>query len=121
MLFTGFLNDSDLRKLFELSETTLYLYKESSNWPEGITYSQKYEKPTIVTKIESFSEILRPQDAIFIESGNEAALGKAIYELATNNDLRSRLGKSIKETGLKLTWTKTTSQIIQTYDKVLTE
>lgn len=119
VIFTGFLEDFEVHEMFKMAESTLCIYKSSSNWPESITYSQKYGKPTIVTKIDSFCEILNENDAIFVDPNNTEELSEAIFRLANDEKLRQQLGIKFKELAEENTWNKIAEKLWKTYDELL--
>lgn len=103
LLFTGYLNDEDLRTY--LSRASLVVINKHVNQQNTYCFSTKLGeymaagKPIIITRVgEAMNWLKNGIDAVFIEPEDTQALKQAIKELFLNAEQRSSLGDNARIT-----------------------
>ena len=120
IFFTGFLDDDEVNILFNMSEIVVYPYAPSCSFSYAVLHAIHHNKPTIVTNINTFKEVLQENDALFIEPNNEKQLADAIFKIATNSDLRTQLRLQMKSISGNYSWQKTAAKYMKIYEELAT-
>lgn len=118
VIFTGFLDNDEVKILFDISEVTLYIYKPSATGTMAIHHAIQNHKAIIASDIDNFNEILGYEDALFIEPDNETQLIDAILKIANNPDLRIQLEQRMKKISGFYSWEKTANSYWKVYEKI---
>jgi len=115
--FTGYISENDIDILFDLAEMVLFVYRPMSSISTAISYAIQHRKPSIVTNIDTFREILGNDSAIFIEPDNEQELADAILSLSKNLERKKSLQNQIKNVSERFTWKKAGEKHLVFYEK----
>lgn len=91
VFFLGYLNQEDIEIIFDMAEFVLYIYRPTAGSSGAIFNALHHSKPCILSKSETFLEIMSEDDALFIDYGNANQLSEAIITMASNQTLRLEL------------------------------
>jgi len=77
--------------------------------------------PVLATPIGNMAEIMEDgKHALFVEPDNEQALAEGLLRLAGDEELRTRLGKNLKELAqAEWSWDKIARQTVDFYEKII--
>lgn len=119
VIFTGFLDDDEVKILFNMAESVLYLYNPSVSGTYAVLHAIHHNKPTILTNVDTFNGLIGKNAALFIESNDELELANAILKLATNSDLRNNLTEQMKLISNNCTLEKTAFQYMNLFENLI--
>jgi glycosyltransferase involved in cell wall biosynthesis len=119
-LVLRFVTVEQLENYYQASDILVYPYSAvttSGALMTGIGFG----KAIIATALPAFQEILcHEKNSLLVECGNEEGLSAALLRLAMDEDLRSRLARSLNATNNSLqSWKEIAEQTIQCYENVL--
>ena len=118
VVFTGFIDDDEVEILFELAEMALFLYKPSNIGSTAIHNAITHRVPIIVSNVDSFTQFMDKNDAIFIDPDSISQLSEAIIKLEKNSDLKVKLRERMKGLAKKYSWENTVTQYMKAYEKL---
>jgi len=118
IIFMGFLDEDELNSLFKISEIVLYPYLPSSAASIGIIHSMYHQKPIIVSNIDTFNEIFKKNEAVFVEPKNEREIANAIILLANDPILRKSLQEKMEKISIDYSWEKIADRLIGLYEEI---
>ena len=95
----------------------LFLYLPSAAGSGAIHFAVQHGIPVIVSRVDSFTEVLNAQEAMFVEPENKDQLGEAILKLASDEKLRNSLQQRLKATSNR-TWRIVAEEYLTLYEKV---
>lgn len=76
--------------------------------------------PIVASDIHGFKNVVqRNVQALLVEPRNPMALAAALYRLATDPDLRSRMGDAGRQKAPEYSWERVTAQIVDFYYEVI--
>jgi len=119
IFFTGYIDNEEVEVLFDMAEITLYVYCPSLAGTGALSYAIQHGKPTIVSKTDTFKEVLGNNEALFVDPDDEKQLADTILELATNKNLRSQLQQKIKAVVDRRSWNEVAHEQLNLYKKIL--
>ena len=119
VFFVGYLDGDEIKIIFEMAEMVLYGYKPSSAGTMGLHYAIRYHKPVIVSKIDTFCDILEEDDALFVEPDNEDEMIIAVSKVIHNPGLKRKLRDRMKNISEKYSWKKTAVSHVELYKKLV--
>jgi len=116
-LFNDIEND-EINILFKNSIITLYPYLPAIGGSGAFSFALQYNKPSIVTNINTFLEILDKKGALFVESQNENQLAESILKLVKDPNLRTKLKKEMQQIASQYSCENITNEHFQVYQKI---
>ena len=119
IIFTGYVEDDEIDALFYLSEFVLYIYEQMSSSTFALTFAIQHSKPAIVSNTQTFTELLKFDEAVFVNPDNEIDLCNAMLNLAENEEIRSKLENNIKKVCSRLTWEKSAEKHYAIYKDLM--
>tara|TARA_B110000438_G_scaffold302780_1_gene361588 strand:+ start:5449 stop:6630 length:1182 start_codon:yes stop_codon:yes gene_type:complete len=119
VFFTGFIKNDEIDVLFQMAESTLFLYSPMSDSTHAITISIQHNKPIIVSDIEIIREILPQESALFIDLKDISQLSNAILKISTEPEIRKNLNSKLIKLTKKFTWNNSAENCIKTYESML--
>ena len=117
VFFTGFVDNDEIEIIFDLAQMALFLYLPSAAGSGAIHFAVQHGIPVIVSRVDSFTEVLNAQEAMFVEPENKDQLGEAILKLASDEKLRNSLQQRLKATSNR-TWRIVAEEYLTLYEKV---
>ena len=117
VFFTGFVDNDEIEILFDMAQMALYVYQLSAAGSGALHFAAQHSIPVIVSKTDTFTEILKEDQAIFIEPDNEDQLGVAILKLASDEKLRNYLQHGIKKISSR-TWRNVAEDYLTLYEEI---
>jgi len=96
VFLVGYLQNDEINALFDIADMTLWTYLPSITGSGAFSFALQYHKPSIVTNVDTFKEILGDEGALFVEPENENQLATSILKLATDQELRDKLKEEMK-------------------------
>jgi len=100
-----------------MAQMALYVYQLSAAGSGALHFAAQHSIPVIVSKTDTFTEILKEDQAIFIEPDNEDQLGVAILKLASDEKLRNYLQHGIKKISSR-TWRNVAEDYLTLYEEI---
>jgi len=71
-----------------------------------------------VSRTDTFVEVLKDDEAIFVDPNNEDKLGEAILKLASDEKMRNSLQQGLKAIGSR-TWRNVAEDYLMLYEKII--
>jgi len=96
VFYFGYLNNEEINALFEIADMTLWPYHPAIYGSGAFSFALQYNKPSIVTSIDTFKEILGDEGALFVDPMNDNQLAQAILNLATDFKMREKLTSKMR-------------------------
>ena len=96
VFYFGYLNNEEINILFEIADMTLWPYHPAIYGSGAFSFALQYNKPSIVTSIDTFKEILGDEGALFVDPMNDNQLAQAILNLATDFKMREKLTSKMR-------------------------
>ena len=96
VFYFGYLNNEEINILFEIADMTLWPYHPAIYGSGAFSFALQYNKPSIVTSIDTFKEILGDEGALFVDPMNDNQLAQAILNLATDFKTREKLTSKMR-------------------------
>jgi glycosyltransferase involved in cell wall biosynthesis len=119
VFFTGYIDDEETEILFDLAKIAFYVYYPSADAGGSVFYAIYHKVPCIVSTGGYFDELFSKDDALFVEYDDENHLSKAILELSTNADLKSRLHLKMDNFSKKISTESTAIGYFDVYKKTI--
>jgi len=119
IFFTGFVDNDEVEILFDVAEIVLYVYHPSPAGTGALSFAIQHGKAAIVSKTDTFKEVLGENEALFVDPDDEKQLADTILELATNKNLRSQLQQKIKAIVDRRSWNEVAHDHLNLYEKIL--
>lgn len=117
IFFTGFVDNDEAEILFDMAQMILYMYQLSAAGSGALHFAIQHSKPVIVTRIDTFTEILKKEEAIFVDHDNQNQLGEAILKLANDEKLIHSLQQKMTIKN-KRTWKNVAADYLALYEKI---
>ena len=92
------LDEEEINLLFEISDIALFPYHPAIYGSGAFSFALQYNKPSIVTSIDTFKEILGDDGGVFVDPKNDEQLAQAIIDLLTDPKLRNDTINKMKTT-----------------------
>ena len=96
VFFLGEIGEEEVNVLFEISDIALFPYHPAIYGSGAFSFALQYEKPSIVTSIDTFKEILGDDGGIFVDPNDDEQLAEAIFKLSTDSKLREEIMDNMK-------------------------
>ena len=96
VFFLGEIGEEEVNVLFEISDIALFPYHPAIYGSGAFSFALQYEKPSIVTSIDTFKEILGDDGGIFVDPNDDEQLAEAIFKLSTDFKLREEIIDNMK-------------------------
>ena len=96
VFFLGEIGEEEVNVLFEISDIALFPYHPAIYGSGAFSFALQYEKPSIVTSIDTFKEILGDDGGIFVDPNDDEQLAEAIFKLSTDFKLREEIMDNMK-------------------------
>ena len=96
VFFLGEIGEEEVNVLFEISNIALFPYHPAIYGSGAFSFALQYEKPSIVTSIDTFKEILGDDGGIFVDPNDDEQLAEAIFKLSTDFKLREEIMDNMK-------------------------
>lgn len=90
VLILGPIEDDEVNIFFEIADMALYPYLPAIYGSGAFSFALQYKTPSIVSKIDTFQEILNGKGALFCEPGNPNQLSELIIKI-TNEEVKKQL------------------------------
>jgi glycosyltransferase involved in cell wall biosynthesis len=117
IFFTGFVDNDEIEILFDMAQMTLYVYSQSAAGSGALHFAVQHARPAIVTRIDTFKEVLKDDEVIFVDPDNENQLEEAILKLASDEELRNSLQQQMKDLSSR-TWRNVAEDYLALYEKI---
>lgn len=99
--FTGFLEESEVHALFQMTKIALFIYAPMTSSTHALTYALQNNIPSIVSDIEIFHEILENGSTYFVNPNNTITISKALIELVKNENQQKKIREKMKKLAKK--------------------
>jgi glycosyltransferase involved in cell wall biosynthesis len=119
VLFTGFLEESEINYFFQNAIMAIYDYKPMPGATGAILFAIQHQIPCIVSKIETFSDILNESEAVFVNPNSVIELTEGIDTICTDLSLQTRLKEKMKKKQEELSWKNAAKKHLEVYNKIL--
>ena len=119
VFFTNFIKNDEIDVLFQIAESTLFLYSPMSDSTYAVTIAIQHKKPIIVSDIEIIREIFPEDSAFFVDLKDISQLSNAILKISTESEIRKNLNSKLIELTKKFTWDNSAENCIKTYESIL--
>tara|TARA_B100000745_G_scaffold295512_1_gene239692 strand:- start:100 stop:942 length:843 start_codon:yes stop_codon:yes gene_type:complete len=96
VFYLGEIDEDEVNVLFEISDIALFPYHPAIYGSGAFSFALQYEKPSIVTSIDTFKEILGDDGGIFVDPNDDEQLAEAIFKLSTDFKLREEIMDNMK-------------------------
>ena len=96
VFYFGYLNNEEINVLFEIADMTLWPYHPAIYGSGAFSFALQYNKPSIVTSIDTFKEILGDEGALFVDPMDDNQLAQAILNLTTDFKMREKLTSKMR-------------------------
>ena len=96
VFYLGEIGEEEVNVLFEISDIALFPYHPAIYGSGAFSFALQYEKPSIVTSIDTFKEILGDDGGIFVDPNDDDQLAEAIFKLSTDFKLREEIMDNMK-------------------------
>ena len=96
VFYLGEIGEEEVNVLFEISDIALFPYHPAIYGSGAFSFALQYEKPSIVTSIDTFKEILGDGGGIFVDPNDDDQLAEAMLKLSTDFKLREEIIDNMK-------------------------
>ena len=96
VFYLGEIDEDEVNVLFEISDIALFPYHPAIYGSGAFSFALQYEKPSIVTSIDTFKEILGDDGGVFVDPNDDDQLAEAILKLSTDFKLREEITNNMK-------------------------
>ena len=96
VFYLGEIGEEEVNVLFEISDIALFPYHPAIYGSGAFSFALQYEKPSIVTSIDTFKEILGDDGGVFVDPNDDDQLAEAILKLSTDFKLREEIMDNMK-------------------------
>jgi len=120
VFYFGYLNNEEINVLFEIADMTLWPYHPAIYGSGAFSFALQYNKPSIVTSIDTFKEILGDEGALFVDPMDDNQLAQAILDLATDFKMREKLTSKMGTVLKSRSCSDVAQKHLDIYEKILT-
>jgi len=118
---TGYVPDERIHSLFRQCSLAVFPYNFSVSSSGGLSFALQHQKPTIVTDLPTFTEIITDNlNGLIVPPRNTKALTSAIERMLLNRELRNSLSNGILKSLSDLAWTAIATETLECYQNLLT-
>jgi glycosyltransferase involved in cell wall biosynthesis len=118
VIFLGALDEDEVKSLYKMAESTIYTYAETPAGPSALLNSIYHCKPTILSDIDAFRDILKANEALFLESDDEQSLANAIVKISTDHELRHNLSNQMRKISKKYSLDTLAENYMKVYEAI---
>jgi glycosyltransferase involved in cell wall biosynthesis len=118
VIFLGALDEDEVKSLYKMAESTIYTYAETPAGPSALLNSIYHCKPTILSDIDAFRDILSENEALFLESDDEQSLADSIIKISTNQELQHNLSNQMRKISKKYSLDTLAENYMKVYEAI---
>lgn len=100
--FVGFYSDSHSRSIFMRSVDVFVLPTLAEGTPNSVIEAMAHGLPVIASAVGGIPDLLSDDSGILVPPGDEEALAQAMLRLASDSELRTRMGQAARQRYLRL-------------------
>lgn len=115
----GLVDNEETNILFKFADITLWPYLPTIYGSGAFSWALQYKKPSIVTKIYTFQEILADCGALFVEPRNIKQLADAIVKLEKDEKLKIQLKNEMQNIANLRSCENITNEHLKLYREIL--
>ena len=119
VFYLGEIGEEEVNVLFEISDIALFPYHPAIYGSGAFSFALQYEKPSIVTSIDTFKEILGDGGGIFVDPNDDDQLAEAIFKLSTDLKLREEIMGNMKAISKSRSCDTVASKHFEIYQQIL--
>ena len=119
VFYLGEIDEDEVNVLFEISDIALFPYHPAIYGSGAFSFALQYEKPSIVTSIDTFKEILGDHGGIFVDPNDDDQLAEAIFKLSTDLKLREEIMGNMKAISKSRSCDTVASKHFEIYQQIL--
>jgi len=119
VFYLGEIGEEEVNVLFEISDIALFPYHPAIYGSGAFSFALQYEKPSIVTSIDTFKEILGDDGGIFVDPNDDDQLAEAIFKLSTDFKLREEIMDNMKSISKSRSCDIVASKHFEIYKQIL--
>ena len=119
VFFLGEIGEEEVNVLFEISDIALFPYHPAIYGSGAFSFALQYEKPSIVTSIDTFKEILGDGGGIFVDPNDDDQLAEAMLKLSTDFKLREEIMDKMKSISKSRSCDIVASKHFEIYKQIL--
>ena len=120
VFYLGEIGEEEVNVLFEISDIALFPYHPAIYGSGAFSFALQYEKPSIVTSIDTFKEILGDEGALFVDPMDDNQLAQAILNMATDFKMREKLTNKMEIILKSRSCSDVAQKHLDIYEKILT-
>jgi glycosyltransferase involved in cell wall biosynthesis len=120
LFFTGYVEESDVSKLFEESAVVVFPYTSTTGSSGVLHQAGSYGKAVIMPDLGDLALLVKEEgyQAEFFEPTSVLSLAKSIEAIVTDEAYRITLGKANYEAATAYPMSKITDIYLETFDKI---
>jgi len=119
VIFTGFLDDDELKSLYETCDIFVFPSR-ADTLPLVVLEAMAAGKPVVSTRIGGIPYQVTPDTGVLVDSGDVSGLAQALDRLAQNAPLRQKMGLAGKSRAFELfNWERSAEQALLIYNSLL--
>ena len=119
VFYLGEIDEDEVNVLFEISDIALFPYHPAIYGSGAFSFALQYEKPSIVTSIDTFKEILGDHGGVFVDPNDDDQLAEAIFKLSTDLKLREEIMGNMKAISKSRSCDTVASKHFEIYQQIL--
>ena len=119
VFYLGEIGEEEVNVLFEISDIALFPYHPAIYGSGAFSFALQYEKPSIVTSIDTFKEILGDGGGIFVDPNDDDQLAEAMLKLSTDFKLREEIMDKMKSISKSRSCDIVASKHFEIYKQIL--
>ena len=119
VFFLGEIGEEEVNVLFEISDIALFPYHPAIYGSGAFSFALQYEKPSIVTSIDTFKEMLGDDGGVFVDPNDDDQLAKAMFKLSTDFKLREEIMDKMKSISKSRSCDIVASKHFEIYKQIL--
>ena len=119
VFYLGEIDEDEVNVLFEISDIALFPYHPAIYGSGAFSFALQYEKPSIVTSIDTFKEILGDHGGVFVDPNDDDQLAEAIFKLSTDFKLREEIMGNMKAISKSRSCDTVASKHFEIYQQIL--
>ena len=119
VFYLGEIGEEEVNVLFEISDIALFPYHPAIYGSGAFSFALQYEKPSIVTSIDTFKEILGDHGGIFVDPNDDDQLAEAMLKLSTDLKLREEIMGNMKAISKSRSCDTVASKHFEIYQQIL--
>jgi glycosyltransferase involved in cell wall biosynthesis len=113
---TGYVPDQEIHRLFDQCRVAVFPYTFSVSCSGGLSFALQHRKPTIVTSLPSFTEVIIDGcNGLVVPPNDEEALAKAIDHVLSDQNLQEQLSQGVAKECANLSWSEIASETVKCY------